>query len=118
MLERAREVDQLAVSARNQGFFGQSRRNLARNFRCGGAPRHFASRAIRQSDLNSLHVAICSPVETSSLLAHAKAVKNEDRFNPRLLVRLGSVIVRRTVHRNRITAHMLAFLRAAICELP
>jgi hypothetical protein len=46
-----------------------------RNLRRGGAARHFADGAIRQRDLNGVHAAVCSPVETNSLLAQAGAVK-------------------------------------------
>jgi hypothetical protein len=50
---------------------------LVRNLRSGGAALHFASSAIRQSDLNSFsaHAWRFSPVETTSLLARANAVK-------------------------------------------
>src|SRR5271156_2887795 len=75
VLERAREVHQFAVSARNQSFLRQTRRNLMRDLHRGSAARHFADGAIRQRDLNGVHAAVCSPVETNSLLAQAGAVK-------------------------------------------
>src|SRR6202161_3208495 len=46
-----------------------------RDLRRGGASRHFADGAIRQRDLNGLHAAVYSPVETTSLLAQTGAVK-------------------------------------------
>ena len=80
VLERARKIYQLAIGARYQRFFRESRRDLARNFRSGGAARHFACGAVRQSDLNgvSAHAWSFSPVETASLLASAHAVKAGD----------------------------------------
>src|SRR5580704_17850171 len=78
VLERARQVHQLAVGARYQSLFRQAWRNLLRDLCRGGAARNFAGRTIRQSNLNALHVVIYSPVETSSLLALTNAVKNED----------------------------------------
>ena len=77
MLERARKIHQLAIGTRHERFFRQPGRNLARNFRSGRAALHFASGAVRQSDLNgvSAHAWCFSPVETTSLLAGADAVK-------------------------------------------
>src|ERR1700735_649126 len=75
VLERTREIHQFAVGARNESFLRQTRRNLVRDLRRGGAARHFAGGAIRQRDLNGVHAAAYSPVETNSLLAQTGAVK-------------------------------------------
>ena len=61
VVERARKVDQLAVlsilaiGARDQGFLGEARRDLAGDFGGGGAAGHLASCAVRQSNLYGSH---------------------------------------------------------------
>ena len=58
VVERARKIDQLsslAIGARDQRFLGEARRNLAGDFGGGGAAGHFASCAVRQSDLYGSH---------------------------------------------------------------
>src|ERR1700735_3489417 len=83
VLERTREIHQFAVGARNESFLRQTRRNLVRDLRRSGAARHFAGGAIRQRDLNGVHAAVYSPVETSSLLAQAGAVKARTKARKR-----------------------------------
>src|SRR6185437_540228 len=56
MFQRPREIDQVAVDARDESFLRQARRDLAGNLRGGGALRHLARRSIRQRDLNVIHI--------------------------------------------------------------
>src|SRR5208282_2348322 len=60
-------------------FLREPRRNLTRDFSRGSAARHFASRAVRQRDLNGVHAAKSFVVETASLLAAANPVKARRR---------------------------------------
>src|SRR6202142_4747577 len=102
LLERAREVSQIAVGARHERFLRESRGNLARDFGGCGAPAHFADGAVRQRDLNVLHAGSSILVETSRLLAQADAVKachewgagkmGRNKLNP---VPVSSVLARR-----------------------
>ena len=54
VVERAREIHQFAIGARDERFFRQSRRDLAAISAADGAARHFASGAVWQSDLNGI----------------------------------------------------------------
>ena len=56
VVEREREIDKLAIGARDQRIFREARADLAGDLRGGGAAEHFARRAIRQRDLNVRHV--------------------------------------------------------------
>jgi hypothetical protein len=55
-IERAREVDEFAIGARDKSFLRKARRNLRGNLRGSGAARKFASSAVRQCDLNRVHI--------------------------------------------------------------
>src|SRR5580704_8413160 len=79
VLQRAGEIDEVAVRARYQSFLRQARRNLLRNLRGGGPARNFTGGSIRQSNLNgfSAHAGLSSFLETTSLLARARAGQGE-----------------------------------------
>jgi hypothetical protein len=76
-LERAREVDEVAVGACYESFLCQSGRYLVRDLCGSGTARNFAGGAIGQSDLNgfSAHAGSSSFLEITSLLARIRPVK-------------------------------------------
>ena len=55
VLERPREVHQLAVGARHQRLARQAVRDLSRDLRGRGAARHFLRGSVRQCDLDGIH---------------------------------------------------------------
>ena len=54
-VEGAREIDKLAIGARDESVLGEARPDLAGDLRGRGAAGHLARRAIRQRDLNVFH---------------------------------------------------------------
>src|SRR5256885_14022380 len=81
MVERTSQVDQLTFpvvgcsDTGNQGGIGEPGRNLPRNIGRGSAPRNFLNAAIRQGDMNLLHVRVHLEGETLSLSAAVPAVQ-------------------------------------------
>ena len=53
--QRAREVDELAIGAGDEGFAGETVRDVARDFGGGGAARDLARGAVGQGDADGFH---------------------------------------------------------------
>ena len=55
VIERTREIDELAIGAGDEGFAGESVGDVARDFGGGGATRDLASGAVGQGDADGVH---------------------------------------------------------------